>query len=345
MSINSIKISSVIFLVLASIQAVYSQHTLSVSGKYENGETVNRGDFFMLNDHCNFYIQDEDGNKKELISCRWRFECLDKDSIYIVEKEITGGNIFDFLLDDLYVVNSHSLKQIKNENDNSVLFQARISCIGQTDSGENLDLSFPVFLNLLPSVPVINVVKFISISEKNDSLPFLVEPDDFFFYLELSMFSDRTDHYGCVVKEYDGPYTSTVSWDVPVSQNFSFETYYWSDTDRMVFIISAVNKFGFAAAESYTITKSDLATGLAKIEDEPEILLYPNPFSDAIYIKGEYGNIENLTITDINGRTVKVLSEVKTPTIQTDGLPSGIYIVTIKQKLHLKNKYYKLIKR
>jgi hypothetical protein len=82
MSINFIKISSAIFFVLANIPAGYSQHNLSISGKYENGGMVNRGDFFMLNDRCNFFIQDEDGNKKDLISCLWRFKCLDKDSIY-----------------------------------------------------------------------------------------------------------------------------------------------------------------------------------------------------------------------------------------------------------------------
>lgn len=194
MSINSIKISSAIFLVLASIQAGYSQHTLSVSGKYENGETEKRGDFFMLNDRCNFFIQDESGNKQDLSSCRWRFECLNKDSIYIVEKEITGSNTFDFLLDDLSVVNSISLKQIKSESDNSVLFHAKISCTGQTDSGENIDLSFPVFLNLLPSVPVINVLELINVSRKGK---------DDYFHLELSMISNRADSYTCVVKEYE----------------------------------------------------------------------------------------------------------------------------------------------
>ena len=345
MSINSIKISGAIFLVWVSIQTGYSQHTLFVSGRYENGKTVNRGDFFMLNDRCNFYIQDENGNKKDLTSCLWRFECLDKDSVYIVEKEITGGNTFDFLLDDLHVVNPHSLKQIKSEDDNSVLFRARISCAGQTDSGENFDLSFPVFLNLLPSVPGINVVKFISISGKNDSFPGLVEPDDFFFCLELSMSSDRTDYHVCVMKEYDGPYIYSVSWNVPVPENFKLDTYYWSGTDYMAIFISAVNKFGFTTAESYTFTESDLATGLADIDNEQGIMLYPNPFSDAFYIKGECGNIENLTVTDINGRTVKVLNEVKTPTIQVADLPSGMYIVSIKQKQNLKNKYYKLIKK
>ncbi|MDR0507384.1 MAG: hypothetical protein LBH32_11330 [Dysgonamonadaceae bacterium] len=94
---------------------------------------MNKGVFFTLNDRCNFYIQDDSGNKKDLISSLWRFECLDKDSVWIIEKEITGGSIFNFILDDLNAVDPSTLKQIKNENDNSVLFQAKISCTGRTD--------------------------------------------------------------------------------------------------------------------------------------------------------------------------------------------------------------------
>lgn len=138
----------------------------------------------------------------------------------------------------------------------------------------------------------------------------------------------------------------TVSYDVPGSENFSFDACYFSEIDSIVFMISATNNFGYSSCpERYTITESDLATSLADIDNEQGIVLYPNPFSDAFYIKGECENIENLTVTDINGRTVKVLNEVKTPTIQVADLPSGMYVVSIKQKQNLKNKYYKLIKK
>ncbi|MDR0507383.1 MAG: T9SS type A sorting domain-containing protein [Dysgonamonadaceae bacterium] len=82
-----------------------------------------------------------------------------------------------------------------------------------------------------------------------------------------------------------------------------------------------------------------------EIDDESDILLYPNPFSDAIHIREGYENIEKLVITELGGRTVRILYEIKAPIIQVANLPAGIYIITIKQKQNSKNKNYKLIKK
>ena len=159
MSISFPKISSVLFCLLTSMQIGYSQEMLSIIGKYGDGCIVNRNDTFLLNDNCRFFIADETGNKIDLnpYSCVWRFECLNEDSIYAVDREIKDSNEFDFLLDDLNV-NTSLLKRINANDSNSVLFCARISCVGKTISGDNFDLSFPVYLNLLPSTPEVNIL-------------------------------------------------------------------------------------------------------------------------------------------------------------------------------------------
>jgi hypothetical protein len=198
----------------ANIQMVFSQQSLSISGKYENGETVNENNIFMLNDRCRFFIEDEDGNKKDLISSVWRFECLDNDSTYMIDREITDNSDLVFLLDDLHV-DSISLKRIKVENDNSVLFQAKISCVGQTSSCEDFSLSFPVFLNLLPAVPVINSKFTINLKEKKVDI-------------NLKLFSDRADRCELVQKEYEHPYINT--WIYPNCSEFNYIYYDYIDS-------------------------------------------------------------------------------------------------------------------
>jgi hypothetical protein len=326
--INCLKAYSLLFLLWAGIQAGYSQQALSISGRHEYGETVNRNDTFLLNDFCRFFIQDETENKKDLNYCQWRLECLDNDSVYIIDRETSNSNTFGFLLDDLHI-NPKLLKQIKAEDKSSILFQAKITCAGQTSSGEDFDLSFPVFLNLLPSVPVVNILEI-----TGTSLPY-------YFSVKLNMYSNRADTFVCVVKEYDWPYTSILHIGVQDPSNFIFG--YDADVDSTVISITTTNKFGSSHLERYKIPY--LSTGLNEINNDTEASFYPNPFSNVLHIKGEYGNIEKLIIMDADGRTVRIINRIETPEIPVADLPQGMYIITIVQKQHSKNKSFKLVKR
>jgi hypothetical protein len=325
MPINHLKISSAIFLIFANISPVFSQQTLSISGKYENGETVNNGNIFLLDDYCRFFIRDEDENKPDLTSCVWRFECLDNDSTYIIDREISDNSEFDFLLDKLYV-SPASLKRIKAGND--VLFQAKISCTGQTSSGENFDLSFPVFLNLLPAVPIIN------------STVTVVNPEEKKIYINLKLLFDRSDIYELVVREFEWPYTFTNIHP----DRLEFNYIYYDYIDSVVFRAIGANKFGLSDTV-IKITYMGLLTGLNEIHNGAELSFYPNPFSDVLHIKEEYRDIEKLIITDAGGRTVKIINKVETPTIPVADLPRGMYIITVSQKQNSENKSFKLIKK
>lgn len=327
MSINCLKTGSLIFLLCASIQAGYSQHSLSISGQNEYGETVNKNDTFLLNIFWRFFIQDEAGNEKNLTACVWRLECLDNDSAYIIDRG-TSHNTFGVLLDDLHI-DPKLLKKIKAENNSSILFQAKITCVGQTDSGEDFDLSFPVFLNLLPSVPTVNMSEITPPSSIHG------------FSVKLSVYSDRADTYDCSLKEYDGTYTTTTILQIQDPANFIclFDAY----VDSITVAFTAVNKFGNSSSGRYKIPSP--LTGSTEINNAIDLSFYPNPFSDVLYIKGEYKAIEKLIVSDADGKTVKIINRVEMPEIPVADLPQGIYLITVSQKQHSKDKSFKLIKR
>jgi len=324
MHINCLKTNSLILLVLVSIQIGYTQNSLTISGIYENGNHVNRSDTFLLNDNCQFFILDEDGNKEELSSCVWRFECLDNDSKYIIDREINNTNDFDFLLDDLNV-NPALIKRITSSNGINVLFQARISCIGQTNLGKNFDLSFPLYLNLIPSTPDIQIL-LLKIYENSVAV-------------RLNIFSNRADEYVYYLTEY---YNSGSLHEL-YTYNFDFSMRI--DCDYVEVMAFGLNKFGWSAMKLFKFNYANLEVGINEINVENELSFYPNPFNDVLNIKGEYGNIDKLVVADLSGRTVKIINKVDLPTIQVADLPQGMYLITVIEKYNSKNKSFKLFKK
>ena len=334
MHINYIKTNSLILLVLVSMQIGYTQNSLRISGIYKNGNLVNRSDTFLLNRNCQFFIISEDGNKEELSSCVWRFDCLDNDSKYIIDREINNTNDFDFLLDDLNV-NSSSLMRITAKDSINVLFQARISCSGQTNSGEKFDLYFPVYLNLLPSIPNVNIFEFSSYFDSYyNALRFIIKLDN--------IFSDRADGMRLVFKEFDWFYTTTYIYPTLESE-FNYDNCCASDSAEIK--IYGFNKFGVSLSKALKFNFMEPVSELEEINVENELSFYPNPFNDVLYIKGEYVNIDKLVIADVSGRTVKTINKVESPTIQVADLPQGMYLITVIRKHNSKNKSFKLFKK
>src|SRR5690606_4251207 len=59
--------------------------------------------------------------------------------------------------------------------------------------------------------------------------------------------------------------------------------------------------------------------------------VFPNPVSDIVNITSPEANIEAVTITDLNGRTVKSINfnKVAETTVDASDLASGIYLMHI----------------
>ena len=153
--------------ILISVFAVSAQNTLSISGKHSNGKVVSANDILCYKEFVEFFIQNELGDKIELNSCEWQLECLDKNSIFVIGKKSENVDEFTFSLDALDT-KVDLLNEIRFGDDDTVYFQAQISCSGQTITGETFDETFPIFLNLYPSIPVIELIEL-----KFDKIDFL----------------------------------------------------------------------------------------------------------------------------------------------------------------------------
>jgi len=83
-----------------------------------------------------------------------------------------------------------------------------------------------------------------------------------------------------------------------------------------------------------TICELTSATiGINEISNK-KVVIYPNPGSDHIFIRGDIDNLISITVYDIHGRTVSKLHDVteKPVKINTSGFPDGIYSVVLNTK-------------
>jgi len=77
-----------------------------------------------------------------------------------------------------------------------------------------------------------------------------------------------------------------------------------------------------------------------KEEDASEIMTYPNPFNNwiQIYFDNPKRNSYQLIVTDMSGKVVRKISNIKDNTIKLyrENLPAGFYLVELKG-----DKYYR----
>jgi hypothetical protein len=94
------------------------------------------------------------------------------------------------------------------------------------------------------------------------------------------------------------------------------------------------NTAGDVITLSSLTVSENLTTGMtATTEESTEVAVYPNPFTDRLYIKSESSNAEqmNVTVTDINGKIVKSINALENnQAIELQELATGYYTVKIE---------------
>ena len=326
---NYFKCISIIVFFTGAFNLV-SQNSLSIQGIKENGETLNTNDVFLLDDFCTFYIQDDNGEKKELLSSKWQLLCKDNDDNDIIEREINNQSEFAFLLDDLTIntTTSRSLHRINSDSDNSVYFEAYVRCYGSLEDGKVFDLSFPIYLNLLPSIPYYEIIDYNKI-------------EDYLITIDIFCSSERSKELDFIKVEYDGPRKYTTI--IPIENN-SVHRFTISPELTAEFSVVSRNKYGGLTTE-YIEIPAYIYTGIDDMESGELISFYPNPFHDNINISGDINQINSLAIYDINGRLMKNLFQPQTRQIQLEELPSGVYTIDVKLNSNSGYKKYKLLKK
>ena len=90
-----------------------------------------------------------------------------------------------------------------------------------------------------------------------------------------------------------------------------------------------------SASCTFTVTVDDLL-GISEDEFYNNILLYPNPTTGVVNIKNNStANLQSARVTDVNGRTIKVIDLSKVgedSTISLENLASGMYFVEINSE-------------
>ncbi len=74
--------------------------------------------------------------------------------------------------------------------------------------------------------------------------------------------------------------------------------------------------------------------------------VYPNPASDILNIETSNDGITQVTITDMEGRTVQstTLLAARRTQLDVSALPAGIYVVTIENNTELLRRAVQLVK-
>lgn len=309
------------FFLLISFSGFTQVH---ISGKYSNGNRVGTNDIFLLDEECTFYVEDMEGKKVNSTDCTWSLNYLTEDAIYQVERSINGTSEFHFHLDALKL-ESNLLKKIKFENDSSNYLSAQIKC-----NIENQVLTFPLYINILPSDPRIEIFY----------LKHFPEEDYFLLSLKIDN-SERSDTYGLVERLFIGGRPDTSSRHITKEEAQDLLLYYyWVDEAEIT--IYGVNKYGLSKGFKFTL--SDLMTSIETPEKNNQFTFYPNPVKDFLHIDCDLSVLQSIRIFNLSGEIVYLADNPKDAILDLSSLPSGVYLMSIQYADKSKMDYFKFIK-
>jgi hypothetical protein len=70
-----------------------------------------------------------------------------------------------------------------------------------------------------------------------------------------------------------------------------------------------------------------VSTGMAHINENNAISVYPNPFSNIINVERLDNGSANLSIQDVTGKVVREASNVSNMSFDMSNMPSGVYFL------------------
>jgi hypothetical protein len=102
---------------------------------------------------------------------------------------------------------------------------------------------------------------------------------------------------------------------------------YSNQTIRVAIHCNSVDRY-FFMVDDFKVTTATLSTDAFFASN---FSLYPNPTTDVINVKSEASNIQNVKITDINGRIIisTNYNAVSNATLDVSSLISGMYLINI----------------
>ena len=121
----------------------------------------------------------------------------------------------------------------------------------------------------------------------------------------------------------------------------------FSEFDEGSYYVIVSDESGLSQKQSNTVELKLQSSSLCDNVKVNEILLtevylYPNPFSDNVYISSNESDIISIIITDLNGREIYVNKDIISQNINTSSWVKGVYIVKVTTRTS--SLIYKIIK-
>jgi len=334
----------VVIAVLFSLNLLtgYGYAQYSISGRSQNGKNLNSNDVIIENDSCTFFVHDKNGNIVLFIHNEWSLEGLNTNSVYIPILNMVNTDLPEFNVLDIDNNIWGTLKKCTLENDSSVYYSAKIKCIGATVSKESINLEIPVYLNLLPSRPIVEI------RDIHFNFDISVPNNWGTGFISLKFHSERAKEYRVVVKTYDKDgLTSNSNYlcSLQKADNYIVEfNSPFEEGEYNTISVLPVNKFGTPAINNIIYIDNKIRTSLENAITTGNIQIYPNPIKDILSLIGDLEPIASLLFIDVTGRIVKEIRELKNTSLDLSSMSSGVYALIVQYKNHFKKESIKLIK-
>ncbi|WP_298939657.1 T9SS type A sorting domain-containing protein [uncultured Dysgonomonas sp.] len=343
MKINYLKRTILVMVTMSCISVNLRAQNYELTGKCHNGSVVSGNDVLYLNDRCVFSIVASEDQFSNIESFSWKVKIQKSDSTYAgFTNQVSTDKEYNIIIDKAnFIDNSifNTANRFNSENDNSIYFKVLVTCELTMNAGEKERLELPLFLNLLPSRPKVNILGTFF----NERPP----------YIWIECIADRSDGLSSVYKEYDkqGGIVSSVTIPFPSNDdrnmlflgNKDYYDKYDSEIGKEVVIFNSHNQFGSVSGD--TLSSDDFGTSSIEVTGDTDLILYPNPAKDYIEIKNLIPDeIGSITVYDISGKLHRYILNPKQSRLDIYNLPKGLYSLIIEFSRMKDHKQFKFIK-
>ena len=255
-----------------------------------------------------------------------------KSKAYIGYYHIDGSLLWDTLTGSNGEYILHDIQLVSNQ----------LKCVGQgTKTGQTDTDDYYIFLtpegNFVATEDIYNqyasrMACFVNYTAPPGDRYFVVTQginqfsfpggDDFYINRYVSAFFWGGYGYG-----YCGVGQDQVNQIIQTNDGYAALVGFHSDTGftsggNSLFIVKLANDYAFPSASNPTIYS---VLNVEMLENNPEVSIYPNPFSEAILIESETP-VEQIEVVDLTGKRI-FISETAISSIETSSWQKGTYIL------------------
>ncbi len=306
--------------------SLLGQNTYRLTGRFENGNTIQENEVFYLNDIGMFNMVDEQNETIVFKSCWWSVEVLDEnnDRRVLSSNNVTKDFTFSLNKEAVSTTLLAGLQRISYKDDLNVYHMAKIICYGETADYGIITDTMNIRLNILPAKPQLEISGFTG-GQAIGEVEFKIE--------------QKRHNEGVFIETvYDeyGPWSTTSYTLSGLSDILFFQLLINCPMLNMYaeYKVYSCNDFGMVESDILRlddeIIKDLIASGNVEIESLGDITVFPNPTNGLFSIITERLDIERLFVLNQYGQTMRTIDNpCNVKTIDVSDLPNGHYLICL----------------